>query len=446
MEYPHQMNKSWFKAPTVSIAYDRNVEFLDWLCDFVSIGGGCGDSTADDVEYKITESGDFGNLVDQQFIGDFVADLRNGFVIWSDRITDFDDWKSKWIYQMITAKTGLEDIDASIDRVENEYKSLKKNESSYGNDGLLEAQQKKSDELAERVCQLRADVEVKKLDFEETSNELDRFTSEHAELTSEVNALKARIKSQKFSAEDRSAMAAEIKQKKHELNEKETFVASIKGIADDYQLKIARLRQQKTSKVFALNGFIQKLFQIGIHFGDDLTINQLSVNENDTKDEIKAKLQSLTQIKDIANKRRADIHASIIETNSKLESISTDLFVVENEVATHKKHLHSVEIQMQKIENQIVETKYASEQHQQQLQIKIDNLQETCEQIELKIKNSEKLADSLKKESKKIFQGIQLRTSALLKAKVERQERHEAAILELEQLTGQLTDAVKNLK
>lgn len=436
MEYPHQMNKSWFKAPTVSIAYDRNVEFLDWLCDFVSIGDG------DMVENNVAESDDF---MDQQFIASFIADCKYGFVIWSDRKDEFDELKGKWIHKLIVAKTQIDDIDAAVDRLQNDYKNLETKDSIFGNEHLLLTQQKKSDELGAEVMKMKAIVAGKNFDFQETSDELNKLTLEHQELIDRINGLKMTIQNQEVSDDDRKDIVTELEEKQHRANEKRAFVQSLKSNADDNQIKIARLRNQKTSKVFAINGLIEKLLQIGINFGDT-TINQLTMRENDTKDQIKTKLQLIGQLKETINKRRAEVQASVNVAHTKQASISTELFHIEDEAGVHKKHVHSLEIQLQKIDNQIVDTKYDLEQEHHQLQVNIDNMRDVYEQIGEKIKNSGKLAESLREQNKEIFQGIESKANALLEAKMERQARREAAILELERLTDQLNDAVKKFK
>lgn len=440
MEYPHQMNKSWFKAPTVSIAYDRNVEFLDWLCDFVSISGGGGVSDdVYDVENNVTEST---ALMDQQFMASFVADVKKGFMVWSDRNDEFDEWKSKWIRKLITTRTGMDDIDASIDRLQNEYKSLQSMDTTFGNEMLLQTQQKKCDELGEAVAKMKAVVDEKTVDYQETSNELYHLSAKNEEFLATVNKLKLTIKNQKFSADDRTRITSDLLQKQHLRNEKRAFIASLKSIANDNQVKIGRLQRQKTTKVFAINNLVQKLFQIGINFDDiGLTINQLSMHECDTKDQIKTKLQLFGQIKEIVGKRRADLHASMNDIQQTLTSISNELFNIEDEASVHKKHLHSLEIQLQKIENQIADTTYESEQKQQQLQEMIDNVLEKCAEIEGKIRNAEKNAESLNEENQNIMQGIELKANSLLQAKLERQALREAALSELEKVCEQLKNA-----
>lgn len=439
MEYPHQMNKSWFKAPTVSIAYDRNVEFLDWLCDFVSIDG---DSIADAVENNVLESSD---LEDPQFTARFFGDIRNGYLIWSDQNEQFDQWKSNWIQQRITSKMNIENIDACIERLEDETKTLQTKDSFFANEHLLQTQQNKSDELSEEVAKMRAVVEEKNIDFQETYDELNQLISKHQELTVKVAELKSIIEHQEVSAEDRRKIIAAYDHKKHLRSELQEYMKLLKETSNDNQLKIARLRMQKTSKIFACNALLQKVFHIGITFGD-ITIDQLSILETDTKDQIKAKLELFTQIKEFVNQRRTHILASLNETQTEVTSISKELFAIEDEVNGHKKHLHSMEIHVQTIDNQIADARYDSEQHQHQLQIKIDELLQRYEQIDSKIKNTEKLAESLKGENKKIFQGIELKADALLERKRERQARQEAALTELERLTDQLNDCVKNLK
>ncbi|XP_037044670.1 GRIP1-associated protein 1-like [Bradysia coprophila] len=440
MEYPHQMNKSWFKAPTVSIAYDRNVEFLDWLCDFIAIDDG--DNITDDIEYKDTESD---NLVDQRFVASFVGDLKNGFAIWSDQTAEFDGWKLKWIREMIHTKAGLDDIDASTGRIQNEFTMLQSQEVPFGDEHLLQIQQKKCEELKKEVAKVLAIFNEKTVDVRESSEELNELVKTNKELINSLNQIKETIKNQPVSADDRQTCIADLNQKKHLLEEKQNFVNVLKAIADDSQVKIARLRRQKTSKIYAINAVVQKLLQIGIKF-DDLTIDQLFINESDTKPEIKAKLELINQVREIINARRADVHASVNETQSQVTSISNELFVVENEVSALKKQLHSLEIRLRKVENEIVETQYQSEQQQQQLQATLDRTTEEIQQNQLKCQNNEKVVELLKAETKSIYEGIQLKADAMLKDKLERQARREAAIAELEQVAEELKDAVNNLK
>lgn len=443
MEYPHQMNKSWFKVPTVSIAYDRNVEFLDWLCDFLptasnddSVSGG------DGIEYKITEAN---NLGDQEYVNNFHADLRNGFVIWSDRTTEFDEWKAKWSQEMITTKTGLADIDASIERLETELGNLQTNDSPFGSEQLLHAQQKKRDELTAEVKKMAAAVEEKRIDFQETSNEINQLTLKREQLTFQVSEMKKTIKSQTISADDRQNIIADKTHKSHLATEKRTYLNNLKSINDDYQVKIARMKKQKTNKIFALNAFVQKIFQIGVSF-DEVTIDQVSFHENCNKDEIKVKMQLINRIKEIVFKRRIDMQTSLTEIHSKVTSLSDELSAIEDEISGHKKHLQSLEIHTQKIENEIADAKYDSQQQQLQWQVKMDNVQALDQDFQMKIKISENLAKSLKEENKKIFHGIELKSRALLDAKRERQARQEALLSELEQLTDQLKDSVNRLK
>ncbi|KAG4077428.1 hypothetical protein HA402_002855 [Bradysia odoriphaga] len=440
MEYPHQMNKSWFKAPTVSIAYDRNVEFMDWLCDFIAIDNG--DTITDDIEYKDTESE---NLVDQQFIASFVGDLKNGFAIWSDETAEFDGWKLKWIREMIHTKTGLDDIDASTGRIQNDFTMLQSTEVEFGDEHLLQTQQKKCEELKKEVAKVLAICHEKTVDVRESSEELHDLAKTNKELVNKLKQIKETLKNQPISADDRQTRIADLNQKKHLLEEKQNFVDSLKAIADDSQVKIARLKRQKTSKIYSIDTIVQKLFQIGVKFGD-LTIDKLTINESDSKSEIKAKLELINQVREIINARRADIHASVNETQSQLTSISNELFVVENEVSAVKKQLHSMEIRLRKVENEIVETQYQSEQQQQQLQATLDRTTEEVQQYQLKIQNNEKVVELLQAETKSIYEGIQLKTDAMLKAKLERQARRAAAIAELEQVAEELKDAVKHFK
>lgn len=440
LEYPHQMNRSWFKAPTVSIAYDRNVEFLDWLCDFISTDDS--DSIANEVESHVAES----NIcADQEFVARFLGDLKVGFMIWNDRLSGFDEWKSKWICKLITANSHIDDIDASIERVEDEYKSMETKDTSFGKEHLLQAQQKKSNEISEELSKMQAVLDEKRIDLEETLNELSRFTLKRQDLMSTLNQTKMTIKTQKMSADDVLTIIAELEQKQHLVEEKQSFIDSIKSIAHDYEVKIGRLSMLKTSNIFNFNALVQKLFQIGITF-DDITIDQLSVHDSDTKDQIKTKSELFVRIREMIIKRRSDIHPSLNDNHLKLTSISNELFQIEDEVGGLKKHLHSLEIQMQKIENETGDAKYNSEHDQQQLQIKIDSLLQKYEQVDSKIKNEKRLAESLKEENKKIFHGIELKSNQLLNAKRERQARREAALSELEKVADQLKDVVKNFK
>ncbi|XP_037038973.1 myosin heavy chain, non-muscle-like [Bradysia coprophila] len=440
IEYPHQMNKSWFKAPTVSIAYERNVEFLDWLCSFIVIDD---DSTSinDYIEYKDTESD---SLINQQFVASFVGDLKIGFAIWSDRTEEFDGWKLKWIREMIHTKTGLDDIDDSIGRIQSEYTMMQTEEMTFGNEHLLQTQQKKVEELKKQLAKLQDICHEKVVDAQMYSEELNSLTSTNEQLEKTVKEMKETIKNQPVSAEDRQSRIADLTQKKHLLSEKNIFVNSLKAVADDSQVKIARLKQQKTSKIYAINTVVQKLFQIGINFGD-LTIDQLSISENDTQSKIKAKLELFAQVKEIINNRRTDIHKSVNDTQSQLKSISNELFVVENEVSSLKKHLQTNEVRLRKVEDEIVETQYKAEQQQHKLQATLDRTTDTIQKIKIKIENKEKNIESLKAENKAIFEGIQMKTDAMLNAKRERQARLAAAVAELEQETEELKNIVYKL-
>lgn len=436
--YPHQMNKSWFKAPTVSIAYDRNVEFLDWLCDFVSTD----ENIADEVENQVVESADFAG---PQFTTSFLGDVKNGYLLWNseDRAADFDEFKSNWTSKLITARTNIIDIDASTAQVENEFKVMQTSKLTYGKEGLLQTQQKKCADLGEEVNKLKASIAEKNADFQATSNDLNHETHRNQALKRQIYEMRETIKNQAVSDDGRKELAAEKEGKKHLVNEKRAFVASIKLIEEDFQVKVARLKNQKTSKIFDFNSHVQKLFQYGIDF-DGITMDQMSIHENDTKERIKTKLELFVQIKEIVNKRRTELHTSLPGTQAVLTSISNELFKIEDEVHACQKHLHSMEVRIQKIENEISDETHSSEQLQRQLQIKIDNLMERYEQINSKIKHLEKVAESLKEENKKILHGIEVKANELLAAKRERQERREEALLELEQLVDQLNDVVEN--
>lgn len=444
MEYPHQMNKSWFKAPTVSIAFDRNVEFMDWLCDFMSTDARVADFVEN--EDNVDESNIFPN---QEYICTFLRDVKTGFGRWNDQSSGyevrFEEWKMQTTNKLIDKKIQVNDITASINQLKSEYEILLKKESLFGNDNLLVAQQEKSDELKVELTKLKVAVDEKDFEYQETCRELNEFLGKNTELKSTVNELKVTIENQPTSADDRHKIATELEQKEHFAQEKRMIVNLQKSLADDNQLKIARLKKQKVSKVFAFNALVQKLFQHANHF-DDITINQLALHEKDTKDRIAEVLQLFRKIKDVIDKRRIDLHASLNETQTKLSSISNELFKVEDELSAQKKQLHTLEVQMQKYENEIVDLKYDAEQQQQLLQTQINNLMDKGEQIEMKIANCENVHEALKVENKKIYQGIELKGNALLKVIEARSARRGEAIAELESVTKQLTEAVKKLK
>lgn len=438
MEYPHQMNKSWFKAPTVSIAFDRNVEFLDWLCDFVVTDDG--DAISIDIEYKDTEPE---SPVDQQFAS-FVGDLREGFVIWSSETVEFDEWKLKWIREMIHTRTGLDDIDTSTGRIQNDYAILEAKEAPFDNEHLLQAQLRKLEELKKEVANLKIICQKKSVEVRELSEELQVLASTNAQHKKTEKEMKETIKNQRMSASDRQNYIADLNHKKFLYDKKQDFIKTLQTINDENQIRIARLRSQKTNKIQETNALVQKVFQVGIKFGN-LTVDQLSIKESDTEAEIQSKLQQFTQIREIINAHRADIRASVNETQSELTSITHELFVKENEISTLKKQLHSLEVRAQKVENEMTDTQYQSQLQQQQLQTTLDMMAEEIGQIQQKIENQQMVVESLKAENKAIYEGIEIRSDAILKAKLERQAQQEAALAALEEVAEELKDAVNNL-
>ncbi|KAJ6641815.1 hypothetical protein Bhyg_06758 [Pseudolycoriella hygida] len=437
VQYPLQMNKSWFKTPTLSVAFDRNVEFLDWLCDFIA---------PDDGNALAKEMAEVNGFGDQQFSARFIDDVTNGYVIFnSDVASESQNWVSKWTDELITCKTGAEDIAVTNVRLQEEYQNLLATETTFAHEELLQTQLKKRNELCEMVAQMEAKVDEEEIDFQERSNELNLLTAKRRELIETVDELKATIKKQNVSAEDRKKMVFEMKEKEGMIEEKKTFVASSVAIADENAVKIARLKIQKTAKIFALNVLMQKVFQLGINI-EEINLSEVSINETDNKDEIRTKLKLFDRIKEFASEQCSSTQILLNDIQTKVTSATSELFKSEDEIAYLKKHLHSLEVQIQKVDDEIVDENYATEQQRQQKQTEIEHLLHGNDKLIQKIENSEKMAETLKDENRRIFIGIQVEADGLLKEKIKQQSLQESALQELEQLIGEVKNAIKNLK
>jgi SMC interacting uncharacterized protein involved in chromosome segregation len=439
------MNKSWFKTPTVPVAYDRIVELLDWLCDLISI-----DET-ENIE-KIFEKDDVmansANVFpNEKFIETFVSDAKYNFLLWSDQKPQFAEVKTKLTESFIFEKTQLNDITAHIMREKSDYEMLANNRIEFDNENRLLAQKNNCVQLTKEVNQLKQAIDEQKVEFQETSRELKSSTAANTVFKKKIAELQHIINNQTITPENRQQIIYDLEQKTLYANEKQSMIDSLQSTASGHQVKIARLKMQNVSTIFSFNNLIQKLFEVGEWADfDGITREHLTIQENDSIDRIKEVLQLFAGIKEAIAKRRQDVQASSTRSELKLTAAKNELFNVEDEWNTWKKNVHSLEIQIRKVENDTVDNKYSSEQQQKQIQTKIDAILEICTQNNSKIEHAEKLTNALDEENAKILQGIEMKGTQLLRAKQIRLARITTALSDLENVAEKLNSTVNNLK
>lgn len=298
LNYPYVINKSCLKTPNAQHMFKESVAMLAWLSDIIRYS----EDEESPLTIDIQRDEEFPN---EEYTKHFSDEVQNAFHLWSEGSDDaFIDVQQQLVEQFIQSKC-FASIDGLIDKT---AKLRKANEILGENSQQLannENDEKRFESLNAEYSRLKSESKELKHVIASKQNYMQSITMKYESANKNAKAREAalqslveKIRKQKHSVADLKKVSTKVDAIKSTIESMGRDVQVFREEATAIEIKVARLRQQRSTIIAEFNRFAFKAAQHMIMGGthENLDVNDFVVENTDDANAIEAACMRLKRL------------------------------------------------------------------------------------------------------------------------------------------------------